>query len=133
MSIKFFLTGSLILAASSTVSLFATPEAMIAAAAIQTNARLASSVSLTKDADANIISFHVNGVLPSDAEILLKKDPSPLSTEFTVICGTDKKGTACSYMLPSHIATAYVIETISRDLVNSGATTLQISKQLTGK
>lgn len=133
MSIKIFLLGSAALAICTSISGFATPDAMRAATAVDLNTKWASSVNLTKDADANIISYHVNGVSPADAEILLKKDPAPLSTEFTIISGVNKEGTACTYMLPSNVATAFVVETISRDLVNSGATNLQISKQLTGK
>lgn len=134
MSMK-VLTGTLAIALCSTAAVFAapTPDAMRAASAVQMNSKLASSVTLTKDADANIISFHVNGVSPADAEILLKKDPSPLSTEFTIISGVSKEGATSYYMLPSNVATAYVVEKISQDLVNAGATNLQITKHLTGK
>lgn len=135
MSITKKLTGTLAIALFSSVAAFATPtpDAMRGAAAIQLNAQLASSVSLTKDANANIISFHVNGVNPTDAEILIKKDATPLSTEFTVINGITKEGGTCCYMLPSNVATAQVVEAISKELVNAGATSLQITKQLTGK
>ena len=135
MSIKKLITCSLTIAMFSSVAGFATPtpDAMRAASAVQLNSKLASSVSLTRDANANIISFHVNGVSPSDAEILLKKEPTPLSTEYTIISGVTKEGATCCYMLPSNVATAQVVESISKDLVNAGAISLQITKQLTGK
>lgn len=132
---KKFFKGILTVAIIGSVAGFATPtpDSMRAALAVQLNSRLASSVTLTKDANSNIISFHVNGVSPSDAEILLTRDPSPLSTEFTTIVGVTKEGATCSYMLPTQVATANVVEQISKDLVNAGATNIQISKQLTGR
>lgn len=135
MSIKNILAGSLAIALCSTVAGFATstPDAMRAASAIQLNSKLASSVILTKDPNSNIISFHVNGVSPTDAEILLKRDPSALSTEFTIISGETKEGSTCCYMLPTDVATAHVVENISKDLVNAGATNLKITKQSTGR
>ena len=133
MSLKNLFIGTLALCSS--VSGFAspTPDAMRAASAVQINSRYSSSISLTKDQNGNIISFHVNGVSPEDAGILLAKDNSPLSTEFTIISGVTREGGVSAYMLPSNVATAHVIESISRDLVNAGAVTIQITKQLTGK
>ena len=135
MSIKIFTAGSLVLAICSSVAGFATPtpDSMRAAAAVQQNAKLASSISVTRDANGNIISFHVNGVNPKDVDILLEKDSLPLSSEFTVINGSTKEGGSCCYMLPSNVATANVVESISKDLVNAGSVTLKITKQQTGK
>lgn len=133
MSLKKLCVGTLVIAVCTSVSGFATPDAMRAANATQINSKLASSVTLTKDSDANIVSFHVNGVSPSDADILIRKDPSPLSTEFTIITGTTPEGCCSCYMLPTSIATAQVVEAVSKDLVNAGSTNLQITKQLTGK
>lgn len=135
MSSKKFLAGSLAVAMLSTVTMFASPtqESMRAAASVQQNARIASSVHLTKDADSNIISFHVNGVQPSDAEILIRKDSAPLSTEFTIIKGVNEEGGTSYFMLPTTVATSLVVETISKDLVNAGSTSIQISKQTNGK
>lgn len=136
MSIKKILTGSLIFAFASSSACFATaasPDAMRGASAIQQNTKLASSISLTKDASSNIIGFHVNGVNSSDAEILLMKSSSPLSTEYTLINGTTKEGTSCCFMLPSNVATSQIVEQISKDLVNSGAVTISITKQNSGQ
>jgi hypothetical protein len=136
MTIKKFVAGLLVVAISGNVIGFAaqaTPDAMRGAAAIQHNTKLASSISLTKDASSNIISFHVNGINPADAEILLMKGTSPLSTEYTVIEGQTKEGTSCCYMLPTHVATSLVIEGISKDLVNAGSVSIQITKQSSGK
>lgn len=134
MSKKLF-TLSMAIAICSTNAVFSTPtpEAMRAASAVQQNSKLASSVNLTRDADANIISFHVNGVDPADAEILIKQDAAPLSSEYTVITGKNKDGSSCCFMLPTPVATASVVESISKDLVNSGSTNIDISKQKTGK
>lgn len=135
MSVKKILRGSLVIAIFSSVAGFASPnpEAMRAASAVQNNTKLASSITLTKDSDLNIIGFHVNGVSPTDADILLKKDPAPLSTEFTIILGENREGGSSTYMLPTNVATAHVVESISKDLVNAGAITLQITKQNTGR
>ena len=135
MSIKKILAGSLALAICTSAAGFSapTPDAMRGSTATQINSRLASSVSLTKDANANIISFHVNGVSPSDAQTLLAKSSSPLSSEFTVITGENREGASSTYMLPTDVATAQVVEGISRELVNGGAISLQITKQTTGK
>lgn len=135
MSIKKFLAGTLALAICSSVAGYAstTPEAMRAATAVMLNTKLASSVSLTKDNDDNIISFHVNGVNPTDADILLKRDSAPLSTEYTVVSGVTKEGSTYWFMIPSNIATASVIETISKDLVNAGSMSLKISKHNNGR
>lgn len=110
-----------------------TPDAMRAAGAVQTNTKYSSSLSLTKDNNGNIISFHVNGIGAQDAGILLTKDTAPLSAEYTIITGVTKEGGVSSYMLPSSIATGHVVESISRDLVNAGAINIQISKQLNGR
>lgn len=110
-----------------------TPDAMRAASAVQQNSQLSSSLNLTRDADDNIISFHVNGVNAEDAEILLNQDSSPLSSEYTVITGKNRDGGSCSFMLPSQVATALVVESISKDLVNAGSTNIDITKQKTGK
>jgi hypothetical protein len=136
MSIKKLLLGSLMFAVAGSATCFATaasPDAMRGADAIAHNTKLASSISLTKDASSNIISFHVNGVNPSDAEILLMRTPSLLSTEFTLINGTTKEGTSTSYMLPTNVATSLIIEQISKDLVNAGAISIAITKQKTGE
>lgn len=135
MSIKKLLVGTLAVAICSSVASFAsiTPDAMRGASAVQLNTKLAQSVTVTKDANDNIISFHVNGVSPSDTGILLTKDPSPLSTEFTIISGINKEGGISSYMLPTNIATPQIVEQISKDLVNAGAISISIVKQLTGK
>jgi hypothetical protein len=125
--------GILAIALCSTVGAFATPDGMRGASAVQLNNRLAASVSVTKDAEANIISFHVNGISASDADILIKKFPSPLSTEYTVITGLNKEGASTTYMLPTNIATAQVVESISQDLVNAGAINIEITKQTTGQ
>lgn len=118
---------------SSAVYSTPTPDAMRAATAVQQNSQLASSVSLTRDSNANVISFHVNGVNAADAEILLKQDPNPLSSEYTVITGKNRDGSSCCFMLPSQVATAGVVESISKDLVNAGSTNIDITKQKTGK
>lgn len=110
-----------------------TPESLRGAAAIDRNSKLAASISMTKDADENIISFHVNGINPSDAEILLSQSSQPLSTEFVLISGTTNDGTCSCYMIPTNVATSNIVETISKDLVNAGAITLHITKQTTGK
>lgn len=111
----------------------ASPDAMRGASAVQNNTKLASSITLTRDPSSNIISFHVNGINPSDAEILLMKTPNALSTEYTVIDGQTREGTSCCYMLPSNVATSHVVEGISKDLVNAGAISIQITKQSSGK
>ncbi len=134
MSIKTILMSALVLGSS--VAGFATsanPDAMRAASATQTNTKYASSVSLTKDADGNIVSYHVNGVSSADARILLTGISSPLSTEYTVVCGVTKDGGLSAYMLPTNVATARIIESISQDLVNAGAVNIQITKVLTGR
>lgn len=133
MSLKKLFIGTI--AVFSAVSGFAspTPDAMRAASAVQINTKYSSSVSLTRDQNGNIVSFHVNGVTPEDAGILLTKDPSPLTTEFTIVSGVTREGGVSAYMLPSNVATAHVIESISRDLVNYGAVSIQITKQLNGK
>jgi hypothetical protein len=110
-----------------------TPESLRGASAIANNTKLASSISMTKDADENVISFHVNGINPSDAEILLTQRDAPLSTEFTLISGETSDGTCSCYMLPTNVATSHVVESISQNLVNSGAVSLQITKQTKGK
>ncbi len=110
-----------------------TPDAMRAASAVQTNTKYSSCISLTRDASGNIVSFHVNGVCPEDVGTLLKKDTTPLTGEFTIISGINKDGAVSSYMLPSSIATAQVVESISRDLVNAGSVNIQITKQTNGK
>lgn len=133
MLMKKYFKGLLALVILNSATVLATPDSMRAASSTQLNTKLASSITLTKDADANIIGYHVNGVSPSDAEILLKKDPSPLSTEYTTILGVTSEGSTCCYMLPTHVATANIVEGISKDLVNAGSTNIQISKQLTGK
>lgn len=132
---KTIFTLAIALATCSTTAVYSTPtpDAMRAASAVQQNNRLASSLNITKDADANIISFHVNGVKTDDAEILLKQDPAPLSSEFTIITGKNTDGSSCCFMLPSHVATASVVESISKDLVNAGSTNIDITKQKTGK
>lgn len=136
MTIKKFFTGTLAIAIFSSIAGFAdqsSPDAMRGASAIQHNTRLASSISLTRDANANIVGFHVNGINPADAEILLFKSPSPLSTEFTLINGVTKEGTSCCYMLPTNVATSLVVEGISKELVNAGAVNIQITKQNSGR
>ena len=133
MSLRNVFIGSLTLLSCAAGFASPTSDAMRSAAAVQTNTKYSSILSLTKDADLNIISFHVNGVNPTDAEILLTKDPSPLSTEFTVVSGVTKEGWTSFYMLPTNIATPHIIESISRDLVNAGAISVQIAKQLTGR
>jgi hypothetical protein len=110
-----------------------TPDAMRAAAAVQINTKYFSSITLTKDPEGNIISFHVNGVSPGDAKILLTKDSTPLSTEFTIVSGVTKEGGISIYMIPSSIATPLIVESISQDLVNAGAVSIQIQKQQTGR
>jgi hypothetical protein len=133
MSLKNLFIGTIAFCSSASIFAGPTPDAMRAASAVQINSKYSSSVSLTKDQNGNIISFHVNGVSPEDAGILLAKDNSPLSTEFTVISGITKEGGISAYMLPSSVATAHVIESISKDLVNAGAVTIQITKQMNGK
>ncbi len=133
MSLKNFLFGSLAMFSTAAGFASSTPDAMRAASAVQLNTKYASSITLSQDANANIISFHVNGVGAGDANILLTKNPSPLTTEYTIITGEAKEGGLTTYMLPSNIATAQVIESISKDLVNSGAINVQITKQLTGR
>jgi len=132
---KTIFTTTLAVALFNSVALFSTPtpDAMRAASAVQQNSQLASSINITKDADTNVISFHVNGVNPTDAEILLKQDSTPLSSEFTVVTGKNKDGGSCCYMLPTNVATAAVIESISKELVNSGSISINITKQKTGK
>lgn len=122
------------LAICSSVSIFASsnPDAMRAVSAADKNSKYSSCIALTRDANQNIVGFHVNGVTPSDARILITKDPAPLSTEFTLVSGQTSEGGITSYMLPSSIATAQVIEAISQDLVNGGAVSIQITKQLNG-
>lgn len=135
MSFRHLFMGTLAICGSFAVAGFAAPtqDAMRAASAVQINAKYSSSLCLTKDADGNIISFHVNGVSPEDAGILLTRDISPLSTEYVIITGINKEGGASVYMLPTGVATAHVVESISQDLVNSGAISIQISKQQNGK
>lgn len=110
---------------------FAAPtnDAMRAAADAQVNAKYSSCLSLTKDEYDNVIGVHVNGLKPEDVNIFLTKSTNPLSTEFVTVTGLTKEGGASSYMLPANIATAQVIESISRDLVNSGVVSIQITKQ----
>jgi hypothetical protein len=134
MAMQNFLIGAIALGGYA-VTGFASPspDAMRAASAVQINTKYSSSVSLTRDPDGNIVSFHANGVSPTDAGILLTKDSSPLSTEFTIISGTTKEGGISTYMLPSNVATARVIESISQDLVNYGAISVQITKQISGR
>lgn len=134
MSKKIF-TVAMILATCGASAAFcaSTQDAMRAASAVQQNSKLASSINLTKDADANIISFHVNGIPPEDVDILLKQEPSPLSSQYTVITGRNNDGSSCCFMLPTTVATAAVVESISSDLVNSGSTNIEITKQKTGR
>lgn len=132
MSKKPFLIAIATLAAATTFGA-STPDAMRAASAVQQNSQLAASLNITKDANANTISFHVNGIHAEDADILLKQSPAPLSSEYTSITGINTDGSSCCFMLPSQIATAYVVESISKDLVNAGATGILINKQKTGK
>lgn len=134
MSKKIF-TLAVVLATCSATAAFSTstPDAMRAASAVQINSQLANSLNLTKDANDNIISFHVNGINPDDASTLLTQSSSPLSSEYTVITGKNRDGSSCCFMLPSPVATASVVESISRDLVNAGSTNIDISKQRTGK
>jgi len=136
MLIKKILLSSVLMSVGCVVACYGTaasPDSMRGASAIQQNTKLASSISLTRDGSSNIVGFHVNGVSPSDAEILLMKSPSPLSTEFTLINGTTKEGTSCCYMLPTNVATSIIVEQISKDLVNAGAISVQITKQKTGQ
>lgn len=135
MSIKKSFTGSLIVALVTSAAIFAapTPDAMRSVAATDFNSKLPASVTMTRDADNNIISFHVNGVNPQDADILLKRDPARLSTEYTVISGGCKEGGTCSFMLPSNVATPQIVEALSKELVNAGSVNLQITKQTTGR
>lgn len=133
--LKNFFTLAVTLATCSAAAAFSTSttESMRAASAVQQNKQLASSLNLTKDADANIISFHVNGITSDDARILLNQDPAPLSSEYTVITGKNREGGSCCFMLPSTVATASVVESISKDLVNAGSINIDITKQKTGK
>lgn len=132
---KKIFTVAMILATCGASAAFSasTQDAMRAASAVQQNSKLATSLNLTKDADANIISFHVNGIVPEDVEILLRQDPSPLSSQYTVITGRNNDGSSCCFMLPSNVATAAVVESISSDLVNAGSTNIEITKQKTGR
>jgi len=134
LQIKNILTSALVI--SSFATGFASsnsPDSMRAATAVQINTKYASCVSLSRDADGNIVSFHVNGVAPTDAGILLTKASAPLSTEYTIVSGVTKEGGISSFMLPSNVATARVIEAMSQDLVNAGAVSIQINRVLTGK
>ena len=134
MTIKNFLLGALVMGSS--IAGYATSnnaDAMRAASAVQINTKYANCVTLTRDIDGNIVSFHVNGVTPTDAGILLMKAASPLSTEFTIVSGVTREGGISSFMLPSNIATARVVEAMSQDLVNAGAVSIQINRVLTGK
>lgn len=133
MSKKIFTLAIALAAISATAFSTSTPDAMRAASAVQQNSQLSSSLNVTKDADSNVISFHVNGVKATDAQILLKQEPTPLSSEYTVITGKNRDGSSCCFMLPTSVATAGVVESISKDLVNSGSTSIDISKQKTGK
>lgn len=134
MSIKKILSLSLAIALCNSLSLAAyVPDAMRGANAIHNNTMLNSSISLTTDPDGNIISFHVNGIDPKDAGILLSQDGAALSTEFTVVRGTCGDGTCCCYMMPSNVATPQVVQGISKELVNAGSINLSITKQETGK
>lgn len=126
---------SIALALTSSVAVFATPtpDAMRAASAVQQNSLLSTSINVTRDPDTNVVSFHVNGVNPTDAEILLKREASPLSSEYTVVTGKNRDGSTCCYMMPSNVATAQVIESVSKDLVNAGNTQIEITQQKTGR
>ena len=117
---------------SGSVYASSSPDSMRAATAVEKNTKYATCLTLTKDLNGNIISFHVNGVAPDDARILINKDAAPLTTEYTIIEGQTKEGGISTYMLPSNIATARVIESISQDLVNAGAVSIQITKQING-
>jgi hypothetical protein len=132
---KKMFTLAMVLATCSATSAFSTPtpDAMRAASAVQRNSQLATSLNLTKDANANIVSFHVNGINPDDATTLLTQSPNPLSSEYTVITGKNRDGSSCCFMLPTSIATPSVVESISKDLVNAGAAIIDITKQRTGK
>ena len=133
MSLKYLLIAAVAVCSSATGFANQTPDAMRAAQAVQINTKYSSTIAMTKDANGNIVSFHVNGVGPSDAGILLTKEAAPLSTEYTVVSGINKEGGISAYMLPTNIATAHVVESISRDLVNAGALNIQISKQFSGR
>ena len=130
---KYMLIGALALCSSATSFASPSPDAMRAAQAVAVNTRYSSTISLTRDAAGNIVSFHVNGVNPADAGILLTKDAQPLSQEYTIVSGVTKEGGISAYMLPTSVATAHVVESISRDLVNAGAVNIQISRQLNGR
>lgn len=134
MSINIF-NLALVLATCSVTAAFSTPtpDAMRAANAVQQNSKLSSSLNVTKDANGKIVSYHVNGVNPDDADILLKQDTNPLSSEYTIITGKCSDGSSCCYMLPSPVATGAVVESISKDLVNAGSTNIDITKQKTGR
>lgn len=134
MSTSKFLSRSLAVALCVTSFGFASqnPDAMRGANAVQVNSKLAQSLTLTKDAQNNTISLHVNGVNPKDAEILLKQEATPLSTEYTIITGQCREGTNCYYMIPTNVATPQVVEGISKELVNGGSIAIQITKTLTG-
>lgn len=133
MLIRNLVIGALAICGSATAFAAPTADAMRAASAVQTNVKYSFSISLTRDADGNIVSFHVNGVNPDDASILLKREPSPLSSEYTIVTGINREGGTATFMLPSNIATAHVISSISQDLVNAGAVNIQITRQQSGK
>lgn len=134
MLIRNLLIGAITLCAGvSGLSAAHSADSMRGATAVQINTKYSSTVAMAKDHAGNIISFHVNGISPTDAGILLTHANSPLSTEFTVVSGVSKEGGIMAYMLPTNIATAHVIENISKDLVNAGSISVHITKQLTGK
>jgi hypothetical protein len=110
-----------------------TSIALRAVSAIQMNNKLANSICLIKDEHDNTVCYYVNGASPQDAEVLLMNKPRPLSTEFTIITGVTREGTSCSYMLPSKIASKYLMELISLDLLNGGAVNIQIATQSSGQ
>lgn len=132
MSLKKLCLGAIVFCSFVSVSGFAV-DAMRAATAVQTNTKYSPCLTLTRDQDRNIIGFHVNGINPEDAGILLTNDSAPLSTEFTIISGITPEGGLSAYMLPSNAATAHVVESLSRDLVNAGAVNIQIIRQSNGK
>jgi len=124
---------SLALCCNHEMSAVESKNAVRAISAVQLNSKLNSSISVTKDENGNLVSYFANGISPKDAEALLLKNAIPLSSEFTIITGTTKEGASCCYMLPSQLASQYVTEIISMDLLNGGATNIQITTQSTGK
>lgn len=99
----------------------------------QLNAKLAKCISLIKDEKEHIVSYYVNGITPSDAEILIQKSPSSLSSEFTIFSGVSQDGSCTYFMMPSAVVNDYVKEIISLDLLNHGAVDIKITSQTTGQ